>query len=126
MQGTVIGLLTLAAFLIEYRVLGGGVDKARVIAFSTTIFAQNVHAFNVRSNKYSLFQLGVFSNPWLIVSFIVVILGGLAVVYVPFLQPIFKTMPLTAQDWMVVVGLGVMPLIIVEFIKLINRRLGRV
>jgi Ca2+-transporting ATPase len=126
MQGTVIGLLTLAAFLIEYRVMGGGVDKARVIAFSTTIFAQNVHAFNVRSNKYSLFQLGVFSNPWLIVSFIVVILGGLAVVYVPFLQPIFKTMPLTAQDWMVVVGLGVMPLIIVEFIKLINRRLGRV
>ena len=126
MQGTVIGLLTLAAFLIEYSIVGGGVDKARVIAFSTTIFAQNVHAFNVRSNKYSLFQIGVFSNPWLIVSFIVVILGGLAVVYVPFLQPIFKTMPLAAQDWMVVVGLGVMPLIIVEFIKLINRRLGRI
>ena len=40
-------------------------------------------------------------------------------------QPIFKTMPLTAQDWMVVVGLGVMPLIIVEFVKLVNSRLGR-
>jgi Ca2+-transporting ATPase len=125
MQGTIIGLLTLAAFLIEYLVIGGGVDKARVIAFSTTIFAQNVHAFNVRSNKYSLFQIGVFSNPWLVVSFVVVILSGLAVIYVPFLQPIFKTMPLTAQDWMVVVGLGVMPLIIVEFVKLVNRRLGR-
>jgi Ca2+-transporting ATPase len=105
--------------------MGGGVDRARVIAFSTTILAQNVHAFNVRSNKYSLFQIGVFSNPWLVVSFVVVIFSELAIIYVPFLQPIFKTMPLTAQDWMVVVGLGVMPLIIVEFVKLVNRRLGR-
>lgn len=126
MQGTIIGLLTLGAFLFEYLVMGGGVDRARVIAFSTTIFAQNVHAFNVRSDRYSVFQLGLLSNPWLLVSFGVVIVSELAVIYVPFLQPIFKTMPLGAQDWAVVIGLGVMPLVIVEFIKLINRRLGRV
>jgi Ca2+-transporting ATPase len=126
MQGTIIGLLTLGAFLFEYLVMGGGVDRARVIAFSTTIFAQNVHAFNVRSDRYSVFQLGLLSNPWLLVSFGVVIVSELAVIYVPFLQPIFKTMPLGVQDWAVVIGLGLMPLVIVEFIKLINRRLGRV
>jgi Ca2+-transporting ATPase len=125
MQGTIIGLLTLGAFLFEYLVMGGGVDRARVVAFSTTIFAQNVHAFNVRSNRYSVFQLGLLSNPWLLVSFGVVIVSELAVIYVPFLQPVFKTMPLGARDWAVVIGLGVMPLVIVEFIKLINRRLGR-
>jgi Ca2+-transporting ATPase len=124
MQGTIIGLLTLGAFLFEYLVMGGGVDRARVVAFSTTIFAQNVHAFNVRSNRYSVFQLGFLSNPWLLVSFGVVIVSELAVIYVPFLQPIFRTMPLGAQDWVVVIGLGAMPLVIVEFIKLINRRLG--
>ena len=126
MQGTIIGLLTLGAFLFEYLVMGGGVDRARVVAFSTTIFAQNVHAFNVRSNRYSVFQLGFLSNPWLLVSFVVVMVSELAVIYLPFLQPIFKTMPLGAQDWAVVIGLGLMPLVIVEFIKLINRRLGRV
>lgn len=126
MQGTIIGLLTLGAFLFEYLVMGGGVDRARVIAFSTTIFAQNVHAFNVRSDRYSVFQLGLLSNPWLLVSFGVVMVSELAVIYVPFLQPIFKTMPLGVQDWAVVIGLGLMPLVIVEFIKLINRRLGRV
>jgi Ca2+-transporting ATPase len=125
MQGTVIGLLTLGAFIFEYFVMGGSVERARVIAFSTTIFAQNVHAFNVRSNRYSLFQIGLFTNPWLLAAFGVVILSELAVIYVPFLQPIFKTMPLTAQDWVIVVTLGVMPLIVVEFIKLINRLLGR-
>jgi Ca2+-transporting ATPase len=124
-QGIIIGLLTLGAFAIEYYVMGGGVDRARVIAFSTTIFAQNVHAFNVRSNRFSLFQLGVFTNRWLVAAFAVVAVSELAVIYLPFLQPIFKTMPLGLQDWAVVVGLGVMPLLIVEIVKLINRRLGR-
>jgi Ca2+-transporting ATPase len=125
MQGSIIGLLTLGAFVFEYFVMGGSIERARVIAFSTTIFAQNVHAFNVRSNRYSLFQIGLFTNPWLLVAFGVVILSELAVIYVPFLQPIFKTVPLTAQDWVIVVGLGVMPLIVVEFIKLLTRLLGR-
>jgi Ca2+-transporting ATPase len=124
-QGLIIGLVTLAAFVIEYYVVGGGVDRARVMAFSTTILAQNVHAFNVRSNRYSVFELGLFSNPWLVAAFGVVVLSELVIIYVPFFQPIFKTMPLTLTDWSVVVSLGLMPLVIVELIKLANRLLGR-
>lgn len=124
-QGLIIGLLTLAAFVLEYYVLGGGVERARVMAFSTTILAQNVHAFNVRSNTYSVFELGLFSNPWLVAAFGVVVLSELVIIYVPFFQPIFKTMPLTMFDWGIVVSLGLMPLVIVELIKLANRLLGR-
>ncbi len=127
LQGLVIGFLTLGAFMFEYFVMGGGVDRARVIAFSTTIFAQNVHAFNVRSNRYSLFKLGLLSNPWLLAAFGVVIVSELVIIYVPFLQPIFKTMPLGAQDWALVAVLGLMPLVIMEIVKLANRNglLGR-
>jgi Ca2+-transporting ATPase len=124
-QGLVIGLLTLGAFALEYYVVGGGVERARVMAFSTTIFAQNVHAFNVRSNRYSVFQLGLFTNRWLVAAFGAVILSEMAVVYLPFLQPIFRTMPLSVQDWTIVIGLGLMPLLIVETVKLIGRKLGR-
>jgi len=124
-QGLIIGLLTLGAFVIEYYVMGGSAERARVMAFSTTIFAQNIHAFNVRSNKYSIFELGPFSNRWLVAAFGVVILSELAIIYLPIFQPIFKTMPLTLSDWSIVVGLGLMPLIIVEVIKLANRLLGR-
>ncbi len=120
-QGLVIGLLTLGAFMFEYFVMGGGVERARVIAFSTTIFAQNVHAFNVRSNRYSLFKLGLFSNPWLLAAFGVVVLSELVIIYVPFFQPIFRTMPLGAQDWALVAVLGLMPLVIMEIVKLANR-----
>ncbi len=124
-QGLIIGLLTLGAFVIEYYVMGGSAERARVMAFSTTIFAQNIHAFNVRSNKYSIFELGPFSNRWLVAAFGIVILSELAIIYLPIFQPIFKTMPLTLSDWSIVVGLGLMPLIIVEGIKLASRLLGR-
>jgi Ca2+-transporting ATPase len=124
-QGMIIGLLTLGAFVIEYYVVGGSVERARVMAFSTTIFAQNIHAFNVRSNRFSVFQLGLFTNRWLVAAFGAVILSELAVIYLPIFQPIFKTMPLSLQDWGVVIGLGVMPLIIVEIVKLIRRALGQ-
>ena len=124
-QGLIIGLLTLGAFAFEYYVIGGGVERARVMAFSTTIFAQNLHAFNVRSNRYSVFQLGLFSNPWLVAAFVAVTLSELAIIYVPIFQPIFKTMPLTLSDWSIVVSLGLMPLVIMEVIKLANKLLGR-
>ncbi len=124
-QGLIIGLLTLGAFAIEYYVMGGGAERARVMAFSTTIFAQNVHAFNVRSNRYSIFELGLFSNRWLVYAFGAVILSELAIIYVPIFHPIFKTMPLTLSDWSIVVSLGVMPLVIMEIIKLANKLLGR-
>jgi Ca2+-transporting ATPase len=124
-QGLVIGFLTLGGFAIEYYIMGGGAERARVIAFSTTILAQNVHAFNVRSNRLSIFELGLFSNRWLVMAFAVVILSELAIVYVPVFHPIFKTMPLTLSDWAVIGGLGLVPLVLMEIAKLASRLLGR-
>ncbi len=124
-QGLIIGLLTLGAFAFEYYVVGGGAERARVMAFSTTIFAQNIHAFNVRSERYSIFELGPFSNRWLVAAFGAVILSELAIIYLPIFQPIFKTMPLTLSDWSVVVSLGLMPLIIMEVIKAAGKLMRR-
>jgi len=119
LQGTLIGAVTLGAFALEYYVLGSGdADRARVIAFSTSILAQNLHAFNCRSREYSIFQLGLFTNPALIGAFAVVVLSELAIIYLPFFQPIFKTMSLTLNDWAVVVALGVIPLVVMEAYKL--------
>jgi len=95
-------------------VRGGGVERARVLAFSTSILAQGVHAFNLRSERYSLFTIGWFTNRWLLGALLAIILGNLAVIYVPFLQPVFATMPLDLADWAIIVGLGLVPLIVVQ------------
>ncbi len=123
-QGLLIGLVTLAAFLFEFYTLGGSVERARVLAFSTSILAQSVHAFNLRSTRYSLFTVGLFGNRFLLLAFLAVILGNLGVVYIPFLQPVFATLPLTLADWAIVVGLGFLPLLVVQAVQ-VTRELRR-
>ncbi len=122
-QGFIIGAVTLAAFSIEYYVRDpGNVERARVMAFSASIFAQNMHAFNLRSTRYSIFKLGLFSNPYLIWATIIVLLSEIAIIYLPFFQRIFETVPLTAGDWAWVVGLGLVPLIVMEIAKALGLR----
>lgn len=116
-QGMIIGAVTLAAFAIEYFIRGGGEERARVLAFSTSIFAQNVHAFNLRSNTLSIFKLGLFTNMALIWAFVAVLLSELVIIYVPVFHPIFQTMPLDLADWAVIAGLGLVPLVIMEIVK---------
>jgi len=113
-QGLLIGLVTLGAFLLEILLRGGGVERARVLAFSTSVLAQSLHAYNLRSLRYSLFTIGPFTNPSLNLAFTIVILANLAIIYVPFLQPVFATMPLDLADWAIVVGLALVPLLLVQ------------
>ena len=125
-QGALIGLVTLGAFVLGLFPLGRGVERARVLAFTSSILAQGLHAFNLRSYDYSLFTIGFFTNRWMVYAFVAVVLANLAVVYVPFLQPIFDTVPLTLSDWAVVVGLSFLPLLVVQSIRVIGemRRSG--
>jgi Ca2+-transporting ATPase len=119
-QGALIALAVLGAFALELFVRGGGVERSRVLAFSTSILAQSLHAFNLRSMRYSLFTIGFFTNRFLVLAFIAVILGNLAVIYVPFLQPIFATMPLDITDWAIIIGLSSIPLLVVQTIRVIG------
>ena len=119
-QGTLIGLVTLGAFVLGIFPLGRGIERARVLAFTSSILGQSLHAFNLRSYDYSLFTIGLFTNRWMVYAFVTVILGNLAVIYVPFLQPIFATVPLTLSDWAIVVGLGFLPLLVVQSIRVIG------
>ncbi|MBA3532116.1 MAG: calcium-translocating P-type ATPase, SERCA-type [Ardenticatenales bacterium] len=122
-QGLVIGAVTLGAFTLEYFWRDpGNLERARVMAFSTSIFAQNIHAFNLRSTQHSIFKLGFFTNPYLIGATVIVLLSELAIIYIPFLQPIFKTVPLSWSDWGWVLSLGIVPLIVMEIAKAMGLR----
>jgi len=119
-QGLLIGLVTLGAFLLELLLRGGGVERARVLAFSTSVLAQSLHAYNLRSLRYSLFTIGPFTNSFLNLAFVIVILANLAIIYVPFLQPVFATMPLDLTDWAIIVGLASVPLLVVQAWRVIG------
>ncbi len=91
-----------------------GVEKARTIAFTISVLFELGFVFNCRSVRQSVFNGGFLSNRWLLASVLLGVGLQLCVIYVPFLQPLFGTAPLSAVDWAVVLGassLGMVPLL---------------
>jgi Ca2+-transporting ATPase len=70
----------------------------------------------------SLFKIGLLSNKKLILATTVSFFLQMAVVYIPFLQKIFKTEPLSFFDWIVAVLISSLPLWAMEVVKVINKK----
>ena len=121
--GVLVGIITLAAFLIgEYVFLNEA--AANTMAFATLVFCELTRAFAVRSERMSVFQIGLFSNKTMNKAFVVGLLLQLAVLLIPFLQPVFHIVPLNGMEWLTVVGLSFVPLIVSEIAKVIRRSGG--
>ncbi len=122
-QGTMVGLLTLAAYLLgEYVVLdaAGTGAGANTMAFATLTLCQLFHAFDVRSEERSLRHIGVFSNPAMNRAFAVGLVMQLSVLCLPALEVIFHTVPLTPGQWAAVLGLALTPVAVCEIVKAVK------
>lgn len=98
-----------------------GLEMARTITFTTLISAELIRAYSSRSERYSIIKLGVFSNKILVWASVVSFALLLAVLYIPILQPIFKTYALSINDWLVVGSLCIIPLLAGEINKMVLR-----
>jgi len=98
--GVVDALAILAVFYLAMQRYPDQLVAAQTMAFVALCSSELIRAFTARSEYHSVFAVGVFSNRWMVwavgVSFLLVLL----VVYVPFLQPFFDTVPLSAGDWL--------------------------
>lgn len=90
---------------------------AETMAFVTLSMAELFRAYTVRSERVSVFRLGVFSNVYMQYAVGMSIALLLLVINVPFLQPIFNTHPLTASEWLTVLGLALIPAVCEEITK---------
>ncbi len=119
LEGCLIGALSLLAYSIG-RVFFDPVSLVptigRTMAFAVLSLSQVVHTFNMRSH-HSVFQIGLFSNPRLILAAIVCILLQVGVIAIPWAAEIFRTVPLTPLQWMITVVLSLVPLFCVEIEK---------
>jgi len=73
--------------------------EAVTMTQATIVMCQVANGFACRTEHESLFKVGLFRNRWLIYSEIVGVALIAAISYVPFMQQIFKTGPLTLADW---------------------------
>jgi Ca2+-transporting ATPase len=95
---------------------------AETMAFLTLSLCELFRAYTVRSERASLFQIGVFSNKWMQYAVGVSISLLLLVCFVPFLQNIFNTHWMSPLEWGTVLGLSILPAITEEITKFFLRR----
>jgi P-type Ca2+ transporter type 2C len=95
---------------------------AETMAFITLSLCELFRAYTVRSERASIFTIGVFSNKWMQYAVGASISLLLLVCIVPFLQNIFNTHWMTGLEWSVVFGLGIIPAIAEEITKFYLRR----
>ncbi len=115
-QTVAITAVTLGAYRIG---LTHYPEMASTMAFVTLSFSELVRAFTARSERVPILKIGLFKNKvmnWAIISSLVLLLG---VVYVPFLQGIFDTVPLGWTQWEIILPLLLGPSIAAELTKII-------
>jgi Ca2+-transporting ATPase len=109
-------------YLIQHDWNGIDVQTAETMAFVTLSLCELFRAYTVRSERASLFQIGVFSNRYMQYAVGLSITLLVLVVSVPFLQPIFNTHFPSPREWVVVVGLALIPATAEEITKFFLRR----
>jgi Ca2+-transporting ATPase len=106
------------------NVIAAGLGKARTVAFGTLAFAQLAHAFNCRSGRHSLFTLGLWSNPRLVIAVAVSGAAQLAVLHTPIGRHIFHTSPISGPELLVAAAVSLSPLALGEVTKAVRRGRG--
>ncbi len=139
-QGIMIGLLTLAAFIIGLatpinqlptvqvksaegivRTLSEEeirVEIGQAMAFTVLALSELIHVFNVRNNKESIFKTGIFGNSKLILATLASATLMIVVLLIPALRTIFSIPILPIMNLIEIAVLVFMPIVIVEIFKL--------
>lgn len=108
-------------YLLQHNWRGVDVKTAETMAFVTLSLCELFRAYTVRSERASIFTIGVFSNKYMQMAVGLSILLLLLVVNIPFLQPIFNTHFLSPTEWAIVLGLALIPAVAEELTKLYLR-----
>jgi Ca2+-transporting ATPase len=122
-RGVLIGLCTLAAFwiaLVNDPQDPSNLAHAQSVAFATLVMAQLIHVFDCRSSR-SIFHRNPLQNAYLVLAVLSSLALMLGVLYIPHMQPIFKTVPLGLKDWIMVLIAAGIPTFLMGFGSVMSR-----
>ena len=94
----------------------------RTMVFTVLCLSQMGHALAIRSDRQSLFSIGLLSNKPLLGAVALTFALQMATIYVPFLQPVFKTEALSLPDLAIALATATVVFWAVEFEKALKRR----
>jgi potassium/sodium efflux P-type ATPase len=133
-----VGLVSLvmaaAGFAIYYHygapALSSPVDEllltqAQTATLATVILVHICYLFTARSITESAFTFSPFSNKWVLMGIAVTIAAMLMLIYIPFLQVIFRTAAFPAVWWIPIILLALTGFFVIEIEKFLKKRLGK-
>ncbi len=111
-------LLTILSFAAYFIGLQQSYETAVTMTFITLCLSQIVHAMNQHSNTLSFFSKEQPKNKTLFLAMLASTLILLVIIFVPALSKFFSIAPLNTAQWLIVIGLSIVPLLVSEIIKL--------
>ena len=111
-------LLTILSFAAYFIGLQQSYETAVTMTFITLCLSQIVHAMNQHSNTLSFFSKEQPKNKTLFLAMLASTLILLVIIFVPALSKFFSIVPLNTAQWLIVIGLSIVPLLVSEIIKL--------
>jgi len=116
-----VGVFTL--FLWEMNNASSNIEVARTAAVNAIIMIEVLYLLNCRSLTKPISQIGLFSNKWIMIGIILMLLLQIAYTYLPAMNIVFQSAPLDIETWLRILVLAVVAYFIIEFDKWIRRTL---
>ena len=114
--GFLIGAVCMAAYAYGL-IVRGNIEEARTICFMTLAIAQTFHLVNARSRHAVLFTSRMLSNRWALLAALLVLGLQLVAVYAPPLALVLEVVPPSGSDWLVILGLSLVPALVGQAIR---------
>ncbi len=114
-----------AWWLFEWeRGNGAALPEARTAALNLFVVVETFYLLSCRSLTHSAWRIGVFSNRWIIFGVAAQALGQLAITYLPAMNLVFATAPITAGTWLRIFAIAAVVSLVVAVDKLLRRALS--
>ena len=112
-----VGLLLVAGVygLFELELSrGASIEEARSVATTMLVMGELFYLFNCRSLTKSVFEIGFFSNAWILWGIVVMLLAQVLFIHAPAMNKLFHSTPMTINAWLCAIGVSIAIYVIVE------------
>jgi Ca2+-transporting ATPase len=120
--GLLMGIVTLGT---QAWTINQGDSHWQTITFTVLCFSQLGHVMAIRSERKSIFKIGVLSNKPMLITLVITTALQLIIIYTPFFNDIFKTQPLTLTELMLTVAISSITFWAVEIEKVIKNVIAK-
>jgi Ca2+-transporting ATPase len=116
--GLLMGLVTIG---MQAWAIQGDNSHWQTMAFTVLCFSQMGHVMAIRSDRESIFKIGVFSNKPMLGALVITVALQLLIIFIPFFNTVFKTQPLTFSELAITIAISSLVFWAVEIEKWIKR-----